>query len=739
MTKSHYHIIPILFIILLSKTIQANGQMYRGRVITEEGKPMRGATVINKTQLSADYTDPDGYFCITATIGDSLIVSNHYEDKKIVFSKTVSDIVFPIKYVRSRPNVDEEVISQINLLYLSERYKDCVALCMYYDSNSSMMYSTEKHPLDHSRLFYNGQGRDYLDLVIVYYYGALSAYQCSLTCEYTDGLIIFQGLEWSLACSNTLNEHLINCFRYPTDISAWKSEYFQKILSYGKMGKDATKLGLHFLKALEEDRFAKKMEKVLTKRYNNISKILYENTINKEGNYHDIPDLALEMSSIQFEYMVNNKKFDAFEEVYSKYYEGIVTLIKKQYYGKGNSYAILASKAISNLSKTMYNILIDKTLRKKVGANFERLCMEEMVKLSDISYHINGSSKYSLTTDYTLKDIQDKMKDDECLIFHFEAPVTSGMLYLRYDLGTRYRNYALTLEKSQERPTLWHRGFVDNSKVNDFTTIKQSHPNIHRFYCVGTPRMSFIDIAGKDSSIVRLHSFSQLLTNKSAPAFNEITFIGDINYSITGDLSSFSSKKGGTSYSRLTGPAQELEYLNSTYNSIRSIRGDDATRNIVMSEISRNKGIIHISTHGTTDIDPKEDISEEDLILKENVLNGCRLILSGYNDNPDSPLGYISGSDVLKLGKIESSLVYLDACSSGNGAVGIAGSIGIAESFHLVGAQNVICYLESVDDSIATSFSNLFYSALLKGSTCHDAFFYAKNSIKQDLKVILWE
>ena len=118
--------------------------------------------------------------------------------------------------------------------------------------------------------------------------------------------------------------------------------------------------------------------------------------------------------------------------------------------------------------------------------------------------------------------------------------------------------------------------------------------------------------------------------------------------------------------------------------------------------------------------------------------NSC-LILSGYNDTPKSSLCYMSGSDVLKIKRINSELVFLDACMSGNGAVGVTGSVGIAEAFHLIGAKNVICYLGPVDDDIATEFSNRFYLELSKGASCHDAFFRAKKFINQNLKVVLWE
>lgn len=156
------------------------------------------------------------------------------------------------------------------------------------------------------------------------------------------------------------------------------------------------------------------------------------------------------------------------------------------------------------------------------------------------------------------------------------------------------------------------------------------------------------------------------------------------------------------------------------------------------SEISRSKSLVHISTHGEL-FDYDEEFSPQELILKKNIMDNSRLILSGFNDSPNLPMTSISGSDVLKIKRINTPIVFLDACSSGRGAVGASGSVGIAEAFHLIGAKNVICYLEPIGDEIATDFSNKFYKELSKGSSCHDAFFAAKKSLSTQIKVVLWE
>lgn len=726
-------IAKIVFIIgLLVYPFHIYGQSHSGRVIDNQGSPIKGVIVINTSRPSADETDKEGRFTIHAEDGDSLLISVNRNSAKCVYSRAKQDITIN----RSRsfydyPLINEEIINLINTLYLSEKYRDCIACCRHYIGYRSTNIISERHPYRNwEKINRFSDNSNFEDVATLYYLGCISAYQYSLT-----GKDIFENFQWARACVALYDDYIQE--NIPQE--SWSAEKMYKYLIFGERGLLASQCGEHFLKAYERERWVKSELKKYEKIFVRISDALYTNTLNKDLYYADYPIIQYKINTIEFNHAFKKGDYKVFKDVFSKRRNALIKLIQQ-----GNQYGNYRSEihiALSSLTSMLCTSVIENDICKKIGNNFERFCMEELIRLQDISYYLNGSSRYSLLSNYTLRDIQNRLNNDDCVIMHFEAPIASGRLYSRFDLGTRYRNYALIVTKNQERPDVWHRGYISDSVVNDLNTIKERYQDAKRFFFVGTPRMSFIDIAGNDSSIVRLHSLSQLLQDRNNEIEKEITFIGDINYWKVGNSSLFFDNKGeeDDEFGRLTGPAEELKQIKLLFENVHPLCGDDATRNSVMNAIRKSKGIVHISTHGSTNFNSNYDFEPEDLILKRNIMDNSRLILSGYNDNPNSYLSYLSGSDVLRIKKIDTSIIFLDACLSGRGAVGAAGSVGITEAFHMVGAQNIICYLERVKDELATKFSNKFYLELSKGSSCHDAFFTAKKSVGSDIKVVLWE
>jgi hypothetical protein len=716
--------------ILLFISFKSSGQILSSRVIYKDGSAVKDAVVINITRLSTDRTENDGHFNVRADYGDSLLISNFKNKMIYVYVKDVEDIVLektlsPYKLLK----IDDKVINQINTLYLSEKYYECIRYCSSYLDYRTYRIISEGHPYRDwgKKSFF--ENSDIESIASVLYLGCISAYKFSLSHRY----IPFEGLQWCKAYIAFYEDYL----KEKIPDSSWSAEMMSKFLSFGKWAKNIVMCGDHFLHVYDgDDKWVKKEYKWFDKKLDQFNNILYKNTVNRLNDYSEYPFIQYEISTIIFQHNLQNKEYKYFQNDFSQRIDAFIRLIKDI----DNQYNYLLLEPLSSLVTTLSYSVIYNDLCKKLGNNFEAFCMEHLIKLQDVSYYLNGSSRYSLATNYNLRDIQNHLKEGDCAMIHFEAPARG--YYNSNDLGTRFRNYALIITKNQERPDVWHRGYINDSIVNDIKTIKEFYPNVTRFYYVGTPRMSFIDVAGSDSSIVRLHSLSQLLQERdSLITDSEISFIGDLNYRKIGDINEFISEtKGGEKFGRLKGPVKELAYINTLFSNVRPICCDDASRNVVTSEISRNEGIVHISTHGDF-IGTSNDFNfqPDELILKKNVMDNSRLILSGYNDDPKSPLSYMTGSDVLKMKRINTSIVFLDACSSGNGAVGLSGSVGIAEAFHQIGAHNVICYLESINDIIATEFSNRFYLELSKGASCHDAFFTAKKSMNQNFKVVLWE
>lgn len=642
---------------------------------------------------------------------------------------------FGQNYTPNTPQITEDVVEQLKTMFLKEQYKDCIDSCNHYLRNYHY-FGYEKHPYrDWTNNFFRPVRID--ELTDVLYWGTMSAYKYSLSVF--DRESIFLGMEWSRACANICSDYL----KEETPEDYWSEEKMTRYILFGVKGIEVTQSGDHFLCIMGDDKWAKKEAKWFDKTGDIIYETLQKKLSGFENKYSEYPLLQYQITNICTAPSLNKKVLRQYKEVFNRRLAALTNLIKQN---QNNNFDLQIHVALNSLTTMLTHSVIEGEICKKVGSDYERFCMENLIKLQDVSFCLSGSSRYSMNPSYTLQDIQNSLEETDCAIIHFEAPVASGHYYSRHDLGTLYRNYALIITKNQVTPDVWHSGYINDNKVNDLSVIKETYPNAKRFFYVGTPRMSaFMDIVGTDSSIVRLHSLSQLLRKcEEMPVAPHITFVGDINYH-KGEHSMETAKNKGAivdeeKFDSLIGPKIELDRLIELFgnNHIRFIGGDNATRNIVASEISRSCDIFQISTHGIH-FNSDNILSPEDLILKKDFLDNSRLILSGYNDSPNSKMTSISASDVLKIKKINTYIVFLDACSSGRGALSAYGAVGMAEAFHLIGAQNIICYLEPVEDRIATQFSNSFYTELSKGTSCHDAFFKAKKSINHQIKVVLWE
>ena len=628
--------------------------------------------------------------------------------------------------------INDEVINRINILCLSENYRECLDSCKHYLRNRYWDLEYEKHPYRDWRKYSTYKDpNDIKNIAAMTYFGCVSAYKYTL--DVFDVGAIFDGIHMARTCVAIYNDYIKEI---KSDEYISKDNLYNNII-LGQRGIDAARIGQHLLSIANDERWGKKNIKWFEDKSNKMFELLNKYISGIDAPSLEDPILEYKINTISSANSFRKGDYKNIKVFFINRIEALKRLVKLN--EQNNIYDLEINNALNAIVYSLTLGVVEKDVCKIVGGNYERFCMENLIKLQDMSYYLNGSSRYSHYGDYTLSDIQNSLEDTDCAILHFEAPVASGHLYYQYDLSTRYRNYALIITKNQEIPDVWHRGYINDTIVNNLSKIKEIYPKATRFYYVGTPRMSFIDIAGNDTSIVRLHSLSQLLQERSSnTAGSEVTFIGDLNYKKVGEVSLTKSKGKGDDFGQLLGPAKELAYIKTLYTNVRPICGDDATRNVVASEISRNNGIVHISTHGEL-FSPSDDFTPEELSLKKNVMDNSCVIISGYNDTPQSSLCYMSGSDVLKIKHINSEVVFLDACMSGKGAIGVSGSVGIAEAFHLIGAKNVICYLEPVGDNVATDFSNRFYLELSKGASCHDAFFRAKKSIKQNIKVVLWE
>lgn len=659
---------------------------------------------------------------------------NRYFIKKSLYSIILLFIALN-SYGQRAFSIDSVVINRIQTLFFLEKYKDCIDSCEKYVIGYSHL-GFKRHPyrdwVKHHRYYKPWYVED---VATVMFLGCSAAYKYSLS--NSDNHTLYLGYIWARACVAIYDD----CLHEWTPKEGSPIDDWREYMLYAKRSLIATQVGEHFLTGYGYDRWSKREAKKFDKKYDRVHDLLYKNIVGKDAVFSDYPILQYEAFKVISDQSLRKKQIKVLRDELKKRMDAFERMIQVCQQNNVSNYEIQIE--LNLLISILTTTVVDKEICKKAGSDYMRFCMEKLIKLQDISYSLNGSVRYSQSPSYTLRDIQNSLEETDCAILHFEAPIASDFYYFQDDLGTRYRNYVLIIRKNQETPDLWTR-YINDNVVNFLSEFRKAYPKATRFYYVGTPRMSFIDIAGNDSSIVRLHSLSQLLQERNSKvAGSEITFIGDLDYTKVGEVkvgevsTTDSARKGGV-FGQLIGSKKELDYIKTLFSNVRFICGDEASKNVVANEISRNNGIVHISTHGEL-FSPSDDFTIEELILRKDVMEKSCLILSGYNDTPQSSQCYMSGSDVLKIKRINSEVVFLDACMSGKGAVNISGAVGIAEAFHLIGAKNVICYLESVKDYVATEFSNRFYLELSKGASYHEAFFRAKKSINQDIKVILWE
>lgn len=143
----------------------------------------------------------------------------------------------------------------------------------------------------------------------------------------------------------------------------------------------------------------------------------------------------------------------------------------------------------------------------------------------------------------------------------------------------------------------------------------------------------------------------------------------------------------------LPGAQKEVEAVSSTLKNYRVLAGKDATKDAVLKQI-RTAKVVYFATHG--------------IAHPQKMMDSSFLVLAGNKDP------YLTAREVMALrdsniNKYKHQLFHfpklavLSACQTGLGASMGAGVAGLARSFLIAGAEQVIMSLWSVDDE-STSF-----------------------------------
>lgn len=467
--------------------------------------------------------------------------------------------------------------------------------------------------------------------------------------------------------------------------------------------------------------------------------IAYKKTFNIRNTWDSFPVIQLFILNNAADYFIakdkSSKRFDSvFISEYWNSIDRIVTLSDKDF-DSGQSAIIVARVLLKSLSQSLINLYVLQDKEKTYPV------LDFLLKTQDFTLYINGAKQYRDFKNVTWKRIQSILKDGEYAMIHFEGPLREGMMYHTYDSNSRIRNYTFLFNKDMTEPVLWVRGLRDQIERKHFNTFKKNYPDMTKLYVTGTDFMMFKDIIRTENFAYRLHSLSELPLSTSEE-FSKVLMIADIDFNQASIDENRDSVKGvirNKKLNRIAGDKTIINVVKSLFDNKAIILSDkDARRDSLYSYLSKAR-IIHISSHGIFDEKTLSALNDDNFLggfTGKNILNSCRIALSGYNDNNSQ---CISASEIKELDLSHIDLVFLDACETGAGKSASGGTYSLAEAFHMAGVKNIIANLDPIHETIAVKFAEAFYKKVKAGESYHDAFYEAKKLICPSQRIVLWE
>jgi CHAT domain-containing protein/tetratricopeptide (TPR) repeat protein len=150
---------------------------------------------------------------------------------------------------------------------------------------------------------------------------------------------------------------------------------------------------------------------------------------------------------------------------------------------------------------------------------------------------------------------------------------------------------------------------------------------------------------------------------------------------------------------------EEVSRISDIITADKVLTGNNATETNFKEYAPLSK-IIHLSTHSF-------------------IFNKQPVIFFSNSYDPDND-GYLETGEIVKM-KLNSDLVVLSSCNSGNGVVDRSeGVLGMTKAFFEAGAKSVVVSLWEVDDKYTSELMSLFYKRLSEGYDKSQALRYAK-------------
>lgn len=169
--------------------------------------------------------------------------------------------------------------------------------------------------------------------------------------------------------------------------------------------------------------------------------------------------------------------------------------------------------------------------------------------------------------------------------------------------------------------------------------------------------------------------------------------------------------------SKLVGTEKEIQSIQTLLSDPLVFRDQFGTEESFKSLSGRDIRILHIATHGFYRPLSKEELSSEDLLLRNELsmarsgllMSGCGLAINQNISVPNVDDGILTAREISKLDLSHVDLVVLSACQTGKGTLLGDGVWGLQRGFKQAGVGTIIMSLWKVNDHTTQLLMTEFY------------------------------
>lgn len=372
----------------------------------------------------------------------------------------------------------------------------------------------------------------------------------------------------------------------------------------------------------------------------------------------------------------------------------------------------------------------------------------ELNKLIDRAAYLEQNLTTSFSIDkrkqYYVKEFTNALDSKECLVEIVKPLQPSGkylaLIYIKNAafpykvwLGeasrldnkeyTYYRNaIKFKLENKNSLNIYWQPIADFIATYPDIKTVYLAREGIYEYLNIHT---LLSDSGTTASSIIYLNKPENIISYKAHTPVIAIDHSLFIYHPLYGTIADCAYKDlPGTKYEADTILAQfEKKSLKTT-----AFSEDKATETCIKKD-GTQYSIIHIATHGYSDINSEGDYTES-MVHSGLVLSGvCDAPDIGAQDDPED--GILTAYEIAQLNLSSTELVVLSACQSGLGIMDSEeGVLGLQRGLFVAGAKRVLVSLWKIDDAVTAQWMHYFYANLLETKSCSVAYMLAQQKIK---------